>query len=37
LDLKKGDEVIVPALTFAATAMPILYYGARPVFADITA
>lgn len=30
----KGDEVIVPALTFAATANAALYLGATPVFAD---
>ena len=30
----KGDEVIVPALTFAATANAALYLGAKPVFAD---
>src|SRR3989344_2368958 len=30
----KGDEVIVPALTFAATANAVLYLGAKPVFAD---
>lgn len=29
-----GDEVIVPALTFAATANAALYLGAAPVFAD---
>ncbi|MGE4294805.1 MAG: UDP-4-amino-4,6-dideoxy-N-acetyl-beta-L-altrosamine transaminase [Campylobacterales bacterium] len=29
------DEVIVPAITFAATANAALYCGARPVFADI--
>ncbi|MDO8561478.1 MAG: UDP-4-amino-4,6-dideoxy-N-acetyl-beta-L-altrosamine transaminase [bacterium] len=32
--IKKGDEVIVPALTFAATANAALYLGAVPVFAD---
>jgi perosamine synthetase len=30
-----GDEVIVPAITFAATANAALYLGATPVFADI--
>lgn len=30
----KGDEVIVPSLTFAATANAALYQGATPVFAD---
>ncbi len=30
-----GDEVIVPALTFVATANAALYCGARPVFADV--
>lgn len=30
----KGDEIIVPALTFAATANAALYLGAKPIFAD---
>jgi UDP-4-amino-4,6-dideoxy-N-acetyl-beta-L-altrosamine transaminase len=30
-----GDEVIVPALTFAATANAALYCGATPVIADV--
>lgn len=30
-----GDEVIVPALTFAATVNPVLYVGATPVIVDV--
>ncbi len=35
LGIKEGDEVIIPALTFAATVNPVKYVGAVPVFADI--
>ena len=30
-----GDEVIVPAMTFIATAAAVSYTGARPVFCDV--
>ncbi len=33
--IKPGDEVIVPDLTFAATANSALFCGAKPIFADI--
>jgi dTDP-4-amino-4,6-dideoxygalactose transaminase len=36
LRIREGDEVIVPSLTFVATANSVLYCGAKPVFADIT-
>ncbi len=35
LGIGKGDEVIVPALTFVATVNPIIYVGARPIFVDV--
>lgn len=36
-DIQLGDEVIVPAMTFVATANSVVYQGATPVFADIEA
>lgn len=35
LNIKQGEEVIVPTLTFAATANAPIFCGAKPVFADI--
>lgn len=35
LDIKDGDEVIVPSLSFVATVNAVLYVGATPVFADV--
>ena len=37
MELEPGAEVIVPALTFAATANAIVYCGGTPVFADVKA
>jgi perosamine synthetase len=34
MGLKPGDEVVVPALTFIASANSVAYCGATPVFAD---
>ncbi len=34
LDVKAGDEVICQSMTFAASANPIMYLGATPVFVD---
>lgn len=35
LDLKPGDEVIVPSFTFVSTANAFLVHGAKPVFVDV--
>ncbi len=34
LGVKAGDEVLCPTFTFAASANPIVYLGAKPVFID---
>ncbi len=34
LDVGPGDEVLVPTLTFVASANPVAYVGATPVFVD---
>ena len=35
LNIKKNDEIIVPSMTFIASAAAINYVGAKPVFVDI--
>ncbi|MBI4657244.1 MAG: UDP-4-amino-4,6-dideoxy-N-acetyl-beta-L-altrosamine transaminase [Verrucomicrobia bacterium] len=37
LQIGPGDEVIVPAITFAASANCVLYRGGKPTFADVEA
>lgn len=34
--VKEGDEVIVPAYTYSATANVVVHCGARPVFVDVS-
>ena len=33
-DVKSGDEVICQSMTFSASANPIMYQGATPIFVD---
>ncbi len=35
VNIQRGDEVIVPAITFAATAEVVTYFNATPVFVDV--
>src|SRR5271169_2176939 len=35
LGVGPGDEVIIPSLTFIATANTVMYTGATPIFADV--
>ncbi|NOY83071.1 MAG: DegT/DnrJ/EryC1/StrS family aminotransferase [Kiritimatiellaeota bacterium] len=35
LGIGRGDEVIVPAITWVATAAAVVYVGAKPVFVDV--
>jgi perosamine synthetase len=35
LEIQPGDEVIVPTMTFAASANCVVYQGGTPVFADV--
>lgn len=35
IELKEGDEVIMPSFTFSSTANAVMKEGARPVFAEI--
>lgn len=35
LGIKEGDEIIVPAYTYSATALAILHTGAKPVMVDV--
>jgi perosamine synthetase len=36
LDVRPGDEVLVPSLTYIATANAVRYVGAEPVFVDVS-
>lgn len=36
MDIKEGDEIIMPSYTFVSTANAFVSYGAKPVFVDIS-
>lgn len=36
LGVKEGDEVILPAYTYSATALAVLHCGARPIMVDVS-
>jgi dTDP-4-amino-4,6-dideoxygalactose transaminase len=36
LDVKKGDEILIPSFTFVATANAVVSTGAKPIFVDIS-
>ncbi len=35
LDIKHGDEVLIPSFTFVATANAVISVGAKPIFVDV--
>lgn len=35
LDVRAGDEILVPSLTYVATANAVRYVGAEPIFVDV--
>lgn len=37
IGIQKGDEVIIPSMTFTATAEIVCYFGAKPIIVDIQA
>ena len=34
-DVQEGDEVIIPAYTYAATALAVMHIGATPIMVDV--
>jgi perosamine synthetase len=35
LEIKEGNEIILPAFTFVVPVNPIIYLGANPIYVDI--